>query len=381
MSESNRYELARRLADSLHGKYELLDARVWLRDGETEDYLPVISASVAQMDQYAEVTAGDLQARGALGLGADLKPQLGYVEIPGWRSMDTPRQEAITSRIEETAQAMAASAAISSATDESPRKIVIADENAALRRSVRAVLHFAGYEVVEATDGRMVIDRTRAELPDLVLMAWQLSVINGKEATAELKKDRTTQRIPIVMLTRRNAIEDKVEALDAGVQDFITKPFDFRELLARIDQQVRWRKLLEHGGKPAGRVGVAPTAPEESIGAELARLNALFESKDYGTVLKEAMAAAEFSEDRGEFEGAAQAYALAGQAAEVARRPDLANRLERLSGTMYLRLAENSKDTSKIEMGYTMSARMFLKAGNLALAEQAAKSGAPSAKA
>lgn len=381
MSESNRYELARRLADSLHGTYGLLDARVWLRDGDTEDYLTIISPTVTQADQIIEATAGELKARRPLGLGADLNGDLGYVEIPGWQSMEEDRRNAIAARIGEAAQAMAAAAAISSATSESPRKIVVADEDAALRRSVRAVLHVAGYEVVEASDGRSAIEKVRAELPDLLLMAWLLPAISGREVASELKKDPTTRHVPIViMVTATASMDDKVAALDAGVQDFMFKPFDFRELLARIEMQVRRRKLLGHDVEPAASVSVAPTVAQESIGPELAHLNALLESKDYDGLLKEAMAAAEFSEGRGEFEGAAQAYALASQAADGARRPELANKLQRLAGTMYLRLAENSRDTAKIQLGYTMSAKMFLMAGNLVLAQQAAERAAPPAR-
>jgi DNA-binding response OmpR family regulator len=376
MSESHRYELARRLADGLNENYDLPDARVWLRDGDSDDYLPVISPSVTQVEQISEATSGELRERGAYPLGADV---LGYVEIPSWRSIEQERQKSILGRVEEAAQALAAEAAISDATSESPRKILIVDENAALRKSVRAVLHFAGYDVVEAGDGPSAIEKTRTEQPDLVLMAWLLPGINGKEAARQIKADPLTHRIPIVMVTVCSSIEDKVEALDAGVQDFVTKPFDFRELLARIEQQVRWCKLLDQDVQGAATVAVAPKAVGEATGPELARLNAMLEGKSYDEALKEAMAAAEFSEGRSEFEGAAQAYALASQAADGARRPELANKLQRLSGTMYLRLAENSRDTGKIQLGYTMSARMFLMAGNLVLAEQAAQQAAPPA--
>jgi DNA-binding response OmpR family regulator len=374
MSESSRYELARRLADSLHATYGLLDARVWLRDGDTQDYLTIISPTVTQADQIIEATADELKARRPLGLGADLKGELGFVEVPGWQSMEEDRRKAIAARIDEAAQAMAAAAAISSATSESPRKIIVADEDAALRRSVRAVLHVAGFEVVEASDGRMAIEKVRAELPDLLLMAWLLPAVSGGDVARELKKDAATREIPIViMVTAVATMDDRVEALDAGIQDFMFKPFDFRELLARIEMQVRWRKLLGHDVEPAASVSVAPKTSEESIGPELAHLNAILERKDFDAALKEAMSAAEFSEGRGEFEGAAQAYVLASQAADGARRPELANKLQRLAGTMYLRLAENSRDTAKIQLGYTMSARMFLMAGNLVLAEQAAE--------
>jgi CheY-like chemotaxis protein len=373
MSESNRYELARRLAEQLETDAGVTNARVWLCSGEDPAYLPVISPSVTQVEQITEATAAELVARGSLGLGADLKPVLGYVEIPGWESMDPQRREVVTECIERTAQAMASAEAISSATSDAPRKILIADEDDALRKSVRAVLCSAGYEVVEATTGPEAIEKTRAELPDLVVMAWLLPVVNGKDATVQLKADPSTRHIPILMLTKRTRIEDKVEALSAGVQDFMTKPFDFRELLARIEQQVRWRKLLDQTGEPSAAVAVEPQPVEPAAYPQFASWNAMLEAQDYSGVLNGAMQYAQACEEAGKFEDAAQAYETASRAADGSRRPDLTNKLQRLAGSMYLRLAEESTDTAKIQLGYTMSARMFLTAGNLELAQEAAE--------
>jgi CheY-like chemotaxis protein len=377
MSESNRYELARRLADGLHGTYGVLDARVWLRDGDTGDYLTIVSPSVTRSDQIITASAAELDARRALGLGVDARGELGYVEIPEWSSMKEDRRNAIVARINEAAQAMIG--ANSAATSEARPRILVADEDAALRRSVRAVLHVAGYDVVEAGDGSTAIDRARAEPPDLLLMSWLLPVIGGRDVARELKKDRTARQIPIViMVTAAASMDDAVKALEAGVQDFMFKPFDFRELLARIGMQVRWRQLLGYDVAPTASVSVEAKTPEEAIGPERAHWEALLESKDYDSLLKEAMSAAELSEGRSQFEGAAEAYAAASQAAEGARRPELANRLQRLAGTMYLHLAEHSVETGKMQMGYVMSARMFLMAGNLTLARGAAERAASS---
>ncbi len=371
MSESNRYELARRLANNLEIEDGITDARVWLRDGDSAVYWPVISPSVTRAEQITESTAEELQARGALGLGPDLQPTLGYVEIPEWKTMHSERQKTIADRIERTAQAIAGADAIAGATSALPQRIIIADEDAALRKALRAVLRNSGYQVIEAVNGREAIEKTRDEVPDLLLLAWLLPEVNGKDAAAELKTDVRTRHIPIVMLTKVTAMEDKIAALDAGVQDFITKPFDFRELLARIEQQVRWRKLLDRDGEPSASVAVEPKVEEEPVVPQLESWKGLLERKDYQGVLTGAMQVAEQSERAGDYETAAQAYVLASKGAEGTRRPDVANQLQRLAGTMYLRLAENSTDTAKIQLGYTMSAKMFLTAGNLQLAQQA----------
>lgn len=373
MSESNRYELARRLAEELETAGGVAGARVWLCSDDGPEYVPVISPSVTQVEQITEATAQELEARGALGLGEHLLPILGYVEIPGWQSMDASRRAGITERIERSAQAIASAEAIASATGDAPRKILIVHPDAPFRKSVHAVLHSAGYNVVEAANGREAIDKTREELPDLVVMGWLLDIINGKDATAQLKADPLTQHIPILMLTKLTQIEDKVEALSAGVQDFMTIPFDFRELLARIDQQVRWRKLLDQSGEPSATVAVEPKTVEAPASPQLATWNAMIERGEFDNALNGAMQYAEQSEENGACEDAAEAYELASRAAAGARRPDLANKLQRLAGGMYLRLAEESTDTAKIQLGYTMSARMFLSAGNLQLAQEAAQ--------
>jgi CheY-like chemotaxis protein len=380
MSESSRFELARRLA-------ELIDTddgggpgvRVWLREGD--QFLPIDSPSAAKTEHANEATEQELEARGALGFGEGLQPVCGYVEIPNWPSLDAARRQVITARIERAAHAQASATAIAAATaGESPRKIVVAEDDAALLKTIGAVLTSAGYEVSEAANGREAVDKTRSELPDLVLMAWILQVVNGKDASIELKRDPRTRHIPILMLTGSISVEDRVEALDAGVQDFVMKPFDWRELLARIQQQMRWRKLLDNEGTPSASVAVEPKAPEQAESAQLATWEDALKRQDYDGALNGAMQFAEHCEETGAFEDAAQAYELASRAAAGSRRPDLANKLQRLAGGMYLRLAEESNDTAKIQLGYTMSARMFLTAGNLVLAQQAAEHASDSSR-
>jgi CheY-like chemotaxis protein len=365
MSESTRYELSRRLADALDYEEGINDARIWLEDDSTGIYWPVVSPCVNQVEDIVSYRTDELQARGALGFGADLKPTVGYIEIPGWLVLDFERRKEIAARIERSAEAIGVAEAIS--TNAPKREILIADEDDDVRGAVRAVLKSAGYAVCEAVNGQEAIDETRAERPHLVIMAWLLPGIDGKEAARELKSDPQTANIPIVMLTKKTRIEDKVEALNTGVQDFITKPFDFRELIARIEQQVRWRSLLGSGGSATAQI-----ARDESVSPQLTAVVALLDTHDFEGALKGATATAKSDAGSGAFESAAQAYVLASKAAEGARRPDLANEYQREAGNMYLRLAESSSDNEKIQHGYTMAARLFLIAGNLAQAQQAA---------
>jgi DNA-binding response OmpR family regulator len=151
------------------------------------------------------------------------------------------------------------------------------------------------------------------------------------------------------------------------VQDFITKPFDFREFTARIEQQVRWRRLLDARGTPTATVAVpVSAAPPQAPGLSYAR--ELAARGEHERALAEAMSVAEEGEAAAKYQEAAEAYAVASESAKHVRNPDVANKLQRLSGKMYLLLAENATDTATIHLGYMLSAKMFLTAGNLKLA-------------
>lgn len=107
-----------------------------------------------------------------------------------------------------------------------------------------AVLSRVGFRARAFENGKLAIDAVHRERPDVILLDWMMPVMDGPRAVEVLKADVETRGIPIVMLTTQSQIEERVVALEAGVQDFLTKPFDPRELIARIDQQMRWRKML-----------------------------------------------------------------------------------------------------------------------------------------
>ena len=128
---------------------------------------------------------------------------------------------------------------------EAPRgRIVIAEDDEATRMLLTTVLTRARFAVRSFANGQLAFDAVRADPPDIILFDWVMPVMDGRTAAALLKADAKTRGIPIIMLTTHSQIEERVMALESGVQDFLTKPFDARELIARIDQQIRWRKVL-----------------------------------------------------------------------------------------------------------------------------------------
>ncbi|MFL6622673.1 MAG: phosphate regulon transcriptional regulator PhoB [Sulfurifustis sp.] len=118
-------------------------------------------------------------------------------------------------------------------------KILIVDDEAAIRRMICLALNQAGYECLEAADANEARTRIVNDTPDLVLLDWMLPGVNGVEYARRLRREKLTQNLPVIMLTARAEEEDKVRGLESGADDYITKPFSTRELIARINALLR----------------------------------------------------------------------------------------------------------------------------------------------
>ncbi len=115
-------------------------------------------------------------------------------------------------------------------------RILIVDDEPQIRRIMRTTLTGSGYEVDDAKTGEEAAAKVREFRPDLVLLDINMPGIGGLAACREIRADTN---IAIIMLTVRNSEQDKVQALDAGADDFVTKPFSTPELLARIRAALR----------------------------------------------------------------------------------------------------------------------------------------------
>lgn len=114
--------------------------------------------------------------------------------------------------------------------------ILVVDDEPQIRRVLRSTLSFRGYVIREAASGEDALEMVRKEKPDLVLLDVNLPGMSGIETCREL---RAWSDLPIIMLTVRSAERDKVVALDAGADDYVTKPFSMEELLARVRASLR----------------------------------------------------------------------------------------------------------------------------------------------
>jgi two-component system, OmpR family, KDP operon response regulator KdpE len=114
--------------------------------------------------------------------------------------------------------------------------ILVVDDEPQIRRVMLTTLTSHGYSVIEAASGEEALGKIRTERPDLILLDVNMPGISGLETCAEI---RTSSDVPIIMLTIRNSERDKVEALDAGADDYVVKPFGVQELMARIRAALR----------------------------------------------------------------------------------------------------------------------------------------------
>lgn len=130
------------------------------------------------------------------------------------------------------------------------RKILVVEDEAPIRDMIKFVLEQSDFQVTEAGDYDVALESMTEPYPDIVLLDWMLPGGSGIQIAKKLKQHEHTKDIPIIMLTARGEEEDKVRGLDAGADDYITKPFSPKELIARIKAVLR---------------RAAPTSSEEQI--------------------------------------------------------------------------------------------------------------------
>lgn len=122
--------------------------------------------------------------------------------------------------------------------------IVVAEDDMATRALLRVVLERAGYEVRQVDNGADALAEIMREPPDVALLDIGMPEIDGLEVTRRLRSEPLTALLPIILVTARGRLEDKVAGLDAGASDFITKPFEPAELLARVRSNQRLSSAL-----------------------------------------------------------------------------------------------------------------------------------------
>lgn len=150
-------------------------------------------------------------------------------------------------------------------------RILIVDDEAAIREMIAIALDLAGFDCMEAEDGLVAHQIIVDERPSLVLLDWMLPGLSGVDLARRLKREEATQEIPIIILTAKCEEDNKIQGLEAGADDYVTKPFSTRELLSRIKAVLRRsshrsaEKVIDVGGLRLDPVGHRITALEHPV--------------------------------------------------------------------------------------------------------------------
>jgi len=132
------------------------------------------------------------------------------------------------------------------------RNILVVDDEAQITRVLKTMLSAQGYGIRTAADGQLALEEIKSWSPDLVITDLRMPNMDGLELCRRI---RTESRIPIIVLSVKGEEKTKVEALDAGADDYVTKPFNVNELLARVRAALRRATIPEEGETPLITVG------------------------------------------------------------------------------------------------------------------------------
>ncbi|MDQ2872254.1 MAG: response regulator [Candidatus Eremiobacteraeota bacterium] len=120
-----------------------------------------------------------------------------------------------------------------------PKTVMVVDDDRNLRKIITTNLEIAGYAVLSAANGEEALTMLDHAQPDLVLLDIMMPVMDGYETARRIRRHPSNSHVPIIMLTAKSEVEDKIAGFDAGADDYMTKPFGNQELLARVGAKIR----------------------------------------------------------------------------------------------------------------------------------------------
>jgi len=159
--------------------------------------------------------------------------------------------------------------------DADPAKVLVVDDHSASRMTAVALLAVEGYEVLEADSGLVALERVIKSQPDLILLDVMMPEMDGFEVCRQLKQDDQTRLIPVIFITALNDRRSRIRGIEAGGDDFLTKPFDRLELAARVNSLVRQKRLnedLDHAEQVLFSIASAIESRDPNTGDHCERL-------------------------------------------------------------------------------------------------------------
>jgi len=134
------------------------------------------------------------------------------------------------------------------------RAALVVDDDSAIRLVIGYILKAHGFAVREAENGEAALDSIASEAPDLIVMDWSMPVLDGLSVTVRLRCDERTRTIPVLMLSAQDDPSKRIRAFEAGVHDFLTKPFTSRVLMSRVSQLIGGDLSREASGSAGAAV-------------------------------------------------------------------------------------------------------------------------------
>lgn len=137
--------------------------------------------------------------------------------------------------------------------DQPAQRLLVVDDEMAITNVIRLGMEHEGFLVNCATEGYQALDMAQRLRPDLVILDVMLPDLDGFEVCRRLRENEATTNIPILMLTAKDDIKDRVQGLEIGADDYVTKPFNLEELVARVRALLRRQQRVVEAGGPGGR--------------------------------------------------------------------------------------------------------------------------------
>jgi len=136
-----------------------------------------------------------------------------------------------------------------------PEHVLIVDDEPHIRRILGFLLDQRGYVTSQAADGVEAVEIAQRERPDLILLDLMMPRMDGFEVCAALRSNFTTAQIPVIMLTAKGEVTDKIRGLQGGANDYLTKPYDNKELIARVQNMLEWSRVQRQANPLTGLPG------------------------------------------------------------------------------------------------------------------------------
>jgi diguanylate cyclase (GGDEF)-like protein len=136
-----------------------------------------------------------------------------------------------------------------------PEHILIVDDEPHIRRILGFLLDQRGYVTSQAVDGVEAVETAKRERPDLILLDLMMPRMDGFEVCEALRADFATAQIPVIMLTAKGEVTDKIRGLQGGANDYLTKPYDNKELIARVQNMLEWSRVQRQANPLTGLPG------------------------------------------------------------------------------------------------------------------------------